>query len=83
MSGERVSVDPLMMLCAVRYALGRTSYMVGIVAEELRRAAPLLPLDLRVVIARDIREALDGNEAGEPCDQKEWRVCLRVLENLA
>lgn len=83
MTGERVSVDPYMMLCAVRYALGRTSYMVGMVAEELRRVASFLPSELRVVIARDISEALNRNEAGDPCDQREWKACLSLLESLA
>lgn len=83
MSDERISVDPYMMLCAVRYALGRTSYMVGDVAEELRRVAPLLPPKVRLVIERDIAEVLERNEAGDPCDQKEWRACLRLLKSLA
>lgn len=48
-----IAVDPVIVTCAVRYALGRSSYMPGLVADEVRSNWADLG-DQRDVIRRDI-----------------------------
>lgn len=50
--------DDLMALAAVRYCLGRMSYIVGDCCEWLPRVWPHLKPSVRAVIARDIDEAI-------------------------
>lgn len=53
----RVNTDPVVVSCAVRYALGRLSYLPGMIADEVRRTWPHLGHQ-RDVIAKDITEWL-------------------------
>lgn len=50
--------DDLMALAAVRYCLGRMSYIVSDCCEWLPRVWPHLKPNTRAVIARDIDEAV-------------------------
>ena len=54
---DRVDTDPVVVSCAVRYALGRLSYLPGMIADEVRRTWPELGHQ-RDVIAKDIAEWL-------------------------
>lgn len=54
---ELAAVDPVVVSCAVRYALGRLSYLPGMIADEVRRTWPHLGHQ-RDVIAKDITEWL-------------------------
>lgn len=62
--------DDLMALAAVRYCLGRMSYIVGDCCDWLRVAWPALKPSIRTIIARDIDEAFArDDEARERGDQ--------------
>lgn len=54
---DRVDTDPVVVSCAVRYALGRLSYLPGMIADEVRRCWPHLGHQ-RDVIRKDIAEWL-------------------------
>lgn len=54
---DRVNTDPVVVSCAVRYALGRLSYLPGMIADEVRRTWPHLGHQSDV-IAKDITEWL-------------------------
>ena len=54
----RVEVDPALVSCSVRYALGRHSYLPGLVADEVRRTWPKLG-EQRTVIREDIARWLE------------------------
>lgn len=54
---DRVNTDPVVVSCAVRYALGRLSYLPGMIADEVRRTWPHLGHQ-RDVIAENITEWL-------------------------
>ena len=57
-----ISVDPVIVTCAVRYALGRRSYMPGLIADEVRRCWADLG-DQQAVIRGDVAAWLaDGWE---------------------
>lgn len=79
----------LMALCAVRYCLGRMSYIVGDCCDWLRAVWPDLDPGLRKIIARDIDWALVHDDQarargdqfkplGMDMDRKEWEA-VRAL----
>lgn len=81
--------DDLMVLAAVRYCLGRMSYIVGDCCEWLPQVWPRLTPNMKTVIARDIEaEFARDDEArargdkykplGMDMDREQWES-VRVL----
>ena len=77
----------LMAVAAVRYCLGRMSYIVGDCADWLCEQWPNIEPKMRAVIERDIRDAVKRNDDprrersehhpfGMDMDREQW---LRVL----
>lgn len=73
----------LMALAAVRYCLGRSSYIVGDCADWLITIWPELSSDTRALIRRDIEDAFDQDDRarsaalhykplGDDCDRRQW-----------
>lgn len=64
--------------CAVRYSLGRQSYMPSLVQQFIIRNLKQIDSNSLVVMVRDIKEAPSyGNEA---IDKPGWMNFLAVLE---
>ena len=55
---SRVSVADHMVVSAVRYALGRQTYIVPVTTQEVMRVWPELSAKTKTIIRRDIKEAL-------------------------
>ena len=83
--------DDLMALAAVRYCLGRMSYIVGDCCEWLPRVWPHIKPSMRTIIARDIDEAIRrdseararGDEhlpLGMDFDRAEWVRMQRLWQ---
>lgn len=81
--------DDLMAIAAVRYCIGRRTYIVSDCATWLRTVWPTLRESARAVIARDICEAIEQDDCaraeglsirylGDDCDRREW-LSLRDL----
>ena len=66
--------------CAFRYALGRQTYIVGIVAETLGEYLEWLSESSRVLMAREIREAIEKGHAGREGDTRSWHNLLKDIE---
>lgn len=64
---------------AVRYALGRQTYAVGIVVETLVGCVDALSADTRRAIVEDIDDALRRDRAGADMDRRDW---LRLRDRL-
>jgi hypothetical protein len=63
----------LVLGCAFRYALGRSTYVVGAVCEELVRLEPFLNESFKYRIAKEIQEYQDEHgKAGWDFDNDEW-----------
>lgn len=70
----------LVLICAVRYALPRQTYVGGCIASQVARLWSEIPARDQETIVRDVREALDSDRAGDPrIDAPEWR---RMLERV-
>lgn len=65
---------------AFRYALGRKSYIVEMVAHSLSRNAKHIRKDIKTRMCEDILRAIDNNEAGMECDIIEWRKVLEAFK---
>ena len=75
-----------LLLCSVRYALGRRSYIVGDVCRIVRETLKEIDSrdagvgdNTRGLIIRDIGEELARGHAGGACDVAEWRKLLGHL----
>ena len=78
-SSEKISEDfASIMICAIRYALGRRTYMPSVVCQFVKqRISGMSNKDLYVII-RDIKECCDY---GDDCDYKDWMSLLQAAEN--
>lgn len=72
-----ISLDEHMLISAVRYALGRATYIVGMTTEEVKRAWDSLTENTKFVIERDVRES---HSYGMECDEIEWRSLLSFID---
>jgi hypothetical protein len=66
---------------AFRYALGRMTYAVYDVVELLIKYIDIISLNHKERMKIEIKRAMETNQAGWPCDVKEWNRLLEILEN--
>jgi len=64
---------------AVRYALGRRTYAVSDVCDVVARNMDALNDNSVTVIRRDIAQAIEDGDAGDPCDAERWRELLESM----
>ena len=77
--------DEMILICAVRYALGRMSYMVSVVCDYVKDKRNELSQNCINIIIRDIEEELEryhnlGVTLGMECDEKYWIDLLHTLK---
>lgn len=81
--------DGLMALSAVRYCLGRKTYITGDCADWLIESWPFIPSNVQKLIWRDVEEAFTRDDEdraenrphktlGHDCDRQNWER-VRVL----
>ena len=75
--------DEQILICAVRYALGRMSYIVGVVCQYVMFGRKKLSHQCIDIIIRDIEEELEryneaGFKLGMECDERDW-IALRDI----
>lgn len=80
-----ISDNEHILICAVRYALGRMSYIVGIVAEYVANNRNELSENCIAIIIRDIEEEIEmchrlGKYCGMEFDERTWINLLQVLK---
>ena len=63
--------------CALRYALGRKTYITGVVADFLTEKIDELTEKSKSVMIRDIEECSD---MGSDCDKDSWNKLLALLK---
>lgn len=67
--GSRILLDQDMLISAVRYALGRRTYIVAATVDEVLRCWPDLSANTRAVILRDI-----AYERTAPAGPTNWQI---------
>lgn len=58
-TNDRIETRQFMILCALRYALGRQTYIVGMVTEEIQRLWNQLDPNDQNAIELDVRHQVD------------------------
>lgn len=76
--------DEQILICAVRYALGRRSYIVKVVTQHVTFKRKTLSKECINIIIRDIEEELKryhdaGQILGDDCDERNWVELLGLL----
>lgn len=71
--------ESITIFCAFRYALGRQTYVVGSVCNELERQSEKLPDETKALIVREIGEAIGKKQAGAKADVERWKKCRTNL----
>lgn len=73
---QTVVVDELILGSAVRYALGRRTYIVSVVCNEVIANLKIISNNMLNVIIQDI-ESCDN--LGDECDIESWTKLLKKL----
>lgn len=67
--------------CAMRYALGRSSYIVSMVCEEIINYKDKIRNDIKEQMTKEIYSAICNNRAGMREDVEDWTNVLHILSN--
>lgn len=67
----------LMLLCAVRYALGRRTYIVGLVCDFITSQIDTLSKECLNTLIRDIKDQ-ERFGYGDECDEARWMQLLEL-----
>lgn len=67
-----------LLVCSVRYSIGRRTYMPSLVADHVMRYWRDLDAGSRATLLRDVEEAIRDHDGGLPslgdaCDETVWR----------
>ena len=68
----------IVMVCAFRYALGRSTYVTSMMADEIIINWDILEEFQKTQIKDDIRHAIKHNMAGMDCDVRSWKKILEL-----
>lgn len=73
-------MDELMLTSAVRYALGRSTYIVSATTDQVKKVWSELSENSKAVILRDVKEAVDSpGTVGMQMDHQEWVNLYRFM----
>ena len=73
---KEIKISELTLLASFRYALGRRTYMVSEVVENILKNWELLSIKFRTKIQEEIKEAILDNNAGDIIDVEQWNIIL-------
>lgn len=76
-----------MLISAVRYALGRSTYIVGVTCDFVASVKNKLSKCCIAILIHDIYGELEiahdlGRTLGDECDEREWIDLLNILKEM-
>jgi hypothetical protein len=71
--------DQIILFCAFRYALGRRTYVSGVVSERLISLNDSLSQIEKDKYISEIKEAIEEGSAGDDCDIKQWKKVMSLF----
>jgi hypothetical protein len=74
----KVNVD--ILFYAFRYALGRKTYAVSTVADCIKKNWDEIDENTKSVIIKEIKMAIENENAGMDCDKKKWNEILELWD---
>lgn len=72
--------NDLLLFCAFRYALGRKTYIVDAVIDEIKNNLSKLNKNSKKAMIREIAEAIASGNAGMSIDVASWEGLLERLK---
>jgi hypothetical protein len=83
---DGITPEEQILICAVRYALGRMSYIVKDVCDYVKLKANELSEECKSIMIHDIYDDISyhhriGRTVGFECDEREWIDLLELLKN--
>ena len=76
MNFKKLEVSELTLVASFRYALGRETYIVPEVVENILKNWILLSSKFKTKIKEEIQEAIKNNSAGSNIDIEQWNMIL-------
>ena len=73
-----MNLSQSILFCAFRYALGRRTYVVSEVVDELVFHWRELEPKYKKIICDEIKDAIDTGNAGMDCDIELWQKVLNL-----
>jgi len=74
----KLKMNVIVLQCAVRYALGRKTYIVNCIVNELIEHWDSLEKHLKRNIKYDINIAIKNNDYGMETDKEQWLKILKL-----
>lgn len=71
-----VTLNEQMLVSAVRYAIGRATYIVAMTVDEVLRVWPELSPGVQVLIRSEVNNELHRGDVGMIMDRVEWERLL-------
>lgn len=74
-----------MIMCALRYSLGRRTYITGLTADFIRRYPELIDDRVKAVMLRDLEEYFKKRkfcDIDDECDYNTWKSLYNWLKGL-
>ena len=75
---KKIHVDENILFMAFRYGLGRSTYVVKEVCEELIENWNLLNVETKKLIHKEINQSINEDKIGHQIDKFEWLKILNL-----
>jgi len=80
---QDLEVSELTLVASFRYALGRKTYIVSEIVENILKNWKFLSLKFKTKIKEEIQEAIKNNNAGSDIDIEQWNMIInRDMETI-
>jgi len=79
---DEFTVSEETLLCAFSYALGRKTYVVGIVVRDIQENAELISSQSRRTMIKEINDKWAVNALGHENDRRQWVQLLKQLQEI-
>jgi molybdopterin converting factor small subunit len=76
MNKQGLEVSELTLVASFRYALGRKTYVVSAIVENILKNWSSLSIKFKAKIKEEIQEAIKKNNAGSDIDIEQWNTIL-------
>ena len=73
---QDLEVSELTLVASFRYALGRKTYIVSEVVENILKNWASLSVKFKTTIKEEIQEAIENDNSGSDIDMQQWKMIL-------
>jgi hypothetical protein len=78
---NEIKISELTLMASFRYALGRTTYIVSEVVENILKNWDQLSDKIKINMTKEIKDAIDNNNIGNQIDLEQWhKISTRKLD---